>query len=270
MLRSAREFSGYAIRATDGDVGTASDLYFDDASWKIRYVIVNTGEWLAERKVLVAPEAFGLPQWHDRVIPVNLTREQIERAPDINVDKPVSRRQELSYRAHYGWLPYQITPFGLSTTLGFYPIAPVESERTTVAPKSEGEEEAAARAHEEAADAHLHSVRDVIGHRIEASDGEIGHVEDFIFDDEELTIRDIVVDTRNWLPGKHVLLPREFVDSFDWRKRQVHIDQPKARIEHAPAFDHDGEVTRQYEEQLYSHYGIEPYWQSAQKQRRAS
>src|SRR5205823_5564397 len=160
MLRSTRDFSGYAIRASDGDVGSASDLYFDDASWKIRYVIVNTGEWLAGRKVLVAPEAFAPPQWDEHIIAVNLTREQIERAPDIDVDRPVSRQQELNYRTHYGWLPYRITPFGMPTTLGFYPIAPVESERTTVAPESPDEEEAAARAHEEAADAHLRSVRD--------------------------------------------------------------------------------------------------------------
>src|SRR5207237_9113887 len=97
MLRSAREFSGYNIRATDGDVGTASDLYFDDASWKIRYVIVNTGEWLAGRKVLVAPEAFGSPQWHERVIPVNLTRAHIERAPDLDVDRPASRSRAERY-----------------------------------------------------------------------------------------------------------------------------------------------------------------------------
>src|SRR2546423_13055157 len=109
MLRSAREFSGYAIRATDGDVGKASDLYFDDASWEIRYVIVNTGEWLAGRKGLVAPEAFGSPQWHERVIPVNLGREQIERAPDIDVDRPGSRPQEVSYPTPYGWLPFPKT-----------------------------------------------------------------------------------------------------------------------------------------------------------------
>lgn len=94
MLRKLTDLRGYAIRATDDFIGTVSDFYFDDEDWGVRYLVVDTGKWLSGRKVLISPLAIGPPDWMTRVLPVGLTKAQVERSPDIDTRKPVSRQHE--------------------------------------------------------------------------------------------------------------------------------------------------------------------------------
>ena len=94
MLRNVNDLRGYAIRATDGVIGKVEDLYFDDDDWAIRYLIVDTGTWLRDRKVLISPIAIGHPDWMGQLLPVSLTKAQVERSPDIDTRKPVSRQHE--------------------------------------------------------------------------------------------------------------------------------------------------------------------------------
>ena len=94
MLRNVKDLRGYAIRATDGVIGEVDDLYFDDEDWAIRYLVVDTGNWLSGRKVLISPLAIGHPDWLGQLLPVSLTKAQVEGSPDIDTRKPVSRQQE--------------------------------------------------------------------------------------------------------------------------------------------------------------------------------
>ena len=94
MMRNVNDLRGYAIRATDGVIGTVVDFYFDDQDWGIRYLVVDTGNWLSGRKVLISPLALGLPDWMIRELPVSLTKSQVKRSPDIDTKKPVSRQHE--------------------------------------------------------------------------------------------------------------------------------------------------------------------------------
>ncbi len=55
MLRNAKDLHGFKIRATDGELGTVDQLYFDDETWAIRYLMVETGGWLGGRRVLISP-----------------------------------------------------------------------------------------------------------------------------------------------------------------------------------------------------------------------
>ncbi|MEO8036426.1 MAG: PRC-barrel domain-containing protein, partial [Acidobacteriota bacterium] len=103
MLRRANDLERYKVRATDGEIGDVDEFYFDDATWTLRYLVVETGSWLLKRRVLVAPESFGPPDWPAREFPVDLTREQVKDSPTIEMDKPVSRQHEMAYRAHFGW-----------------------------------------------------------------------------------------------------------------------------------------------------------------------
>jgi hypothetical protein len=95
MLRSVKDLRGYKILATDGEIGKVHEFYFDDATWTIRYLVVNTGSWLFERRVLLSPIVLGQPYWQMRVFPVALTRMQVKNSPSIETDKPVSRQQEI-------------------------------------------------------------------------------------------------------------------------------------------------------------------------------
>ena len=112
MLRNVKDLEGCAIRATDGTIGHVTDLYFDDLTWAVRYLVVETGHWLASRKVLISPIAVGQPDWESRVLPVSITRSQVQLSPDIDTDKPVSRQHEMLYLGYYGY-PYYWAGDGL-------------------------------------------------------------------------------------------------------------------------------------------------------------
>jgi hypothetical protein len=241
MLRSVKDLRGYIIGAIDGEIGQVHELYFDDQSWIVRYLVVDTGTWLPGRRVLLSPMALGQPDWETHVLPVGLTKEQVENSPPIAVDKPVSRQMESDLHAYYGWRPYWSGP------------APVAAQAVAAA-------EAKRRATGEWADPHLRSTREVIGYHIEASDGEIGHVEDLIVDDEAWILRYLVIDTRNWLPGKKVLVAPAWTKAVDWAQRRVHVDLSRETIENGPTYDPAAPVNREYELQLYDYYGRPYYW----------
>src|SRR5690349_8431200 len=122
-MNDAGRLIGKTIDTVDGEIGSVHDLYFDDQTWTVRYLAVDTGKWLPGRKVLVAPEAIVKP-WHNQAaIPVNLTMEQIRSSPDIDTAAPLSRMAEELLHRHY-----QRTPYWDSTAM---PRLTVEEDRQT-------------------------------------------------------------------------------------------------------------------------------------------
>jgi hypothetical protein len=198
MLRSIRDLKGFAIGATDGDIGRVDACYFDDASFTVRHLVVNTGSWLAGRKVLISPMALRDIDWDCGRINAALTKAQVERSPDIDTDRPVSRQQEIVYHCYYGYPSYWAGPY----LWGAYPYPfPAPGRSTNL--EQEGRWDWTAG---QGGDPHLRSSAVVIGYHIAATDGAIGHVEDFLVDDATWAIRYMIVDTRNWWAGKKVLV----------------------------------------------------------------
>jgi hypothetical protein len=72
-------------------------------------------------------------------------------------------------------------------------------------------------------DSHLRSTKAVTGYHIEALDGELGHVDGFIVDDESWAIRYMEVATRNWWPGKKVLVSPAWIDRMSWEDSKVYV-----------------------------------------------
>lgn len=103
MLRSLNGLLGYNLEALDGAIGSVSDFYFDDTDWALRYLVVDTGTFLPGRKVLIVPAALGRPDWATRLFPVNHTKDEIEKSPDIALDQPVSRQVESELHEYYQW-----------------------------------------------------------------------------------------------------------------------------------------------------------------------
>lgn len=249
MLWNVNDVVGYGIAATDGRIGTVSDFLFDDQTSTIRYIVVDTGEWLPGRKVLLVPDAIGEADPASKTFPVALTRKQVEESPDVSTDQPVSRREEQRLHSHYGWEPYwpgpamgMVAPYWGAAGYGYGAMPPPETES------------AAARAVEAQGDPHLRSASEVIGYYIEASDGDIGHVEDLLVEDASWTIRYIVVDTRNWLPGKKVVVSPQWLRWVDWGAQKIGLDLPRERIENSPEYDPRTTLDRRYEEALHRHY----------------
>jgi len=247
MLRSIKEMAGYTIAATDGEVGSVYTFYFDDTRWAVRYLVVDTGGWLGH-PVLISPIAVGNADWGSRRLSVNLTKARVEHSPSFNTDKPVSRQHELDYANYYGWPYYWSGPYvwGASMYPGALPGA--------------GGGAPAAVAERESGDPHLRSAEELMGYHIQASDDEIGHVADFIVDDETWQIRYVVVDTSNWWFGNEVLVAPDWIDHVSWLERKVYVSLARERVNDSPLWDASAPVNRAYEEHLYDYYGRPAYW----------
>ena len=232
MLRNASAIKGYAITASDGRIGTVSDFLFDDASWLIRWLVVDTGNWLTGRKVLLAPSVLGHLDPNGSEFSVSLTMQQVKNSPDIDTERPVSRKIESDIYDYYGWSPYWGAGAGyLGFGFGGGATAPLPSPRS----RRRAEDIAAARRSDD--DPHLRSVEAVTGYHIHASDGEIGHVADFLVEDSDWSIHEIVVDTKNWWPGKNVLISPRLIREIDWMNNMVKLNVDRERVKDSPAFD---------------------------------
>jgi sporulation protein YlmC with PRC-barrel domain len=106
MLRRAQTLIGTKIHAVDGELGQIDDLYFDDLKWTVRYMIVRTGSWFSEKRVMLSPSAIRDVVWEQRAVYVDLTEAQIKKSPDLDLEKPVTREQELELVRHYQWPSY--------------------------------------------------------------------------------------------------------------------------------------------------------------------
>jgi hypothetical protein len=244
MLRIVTELYGYSIQAIDGIIGEVHDFYFDDQFWTIRYLIVDTKKWLSGRKVLILPATLNEPNWKGQVFPVSLSREQIKNSPDADTDKPISRQHESELHQYYSWPPY----WDYEAIAGAAPMMDAQVEKKRVATEESGE------------DLHLRSTKEIINYRIHAVDGEVGHAEDFIMEDGNWIIRYMVVSTRNWLPGKKVLMSPAWIQRISWADSEVYVDLSREQIKDSPEFNPRYPVNREYEEHLYDFYGRPRYW----------
>ena len=226
MLRSIKQLYGDKLGASDGEIGRVKDFYFDDQNWAVRYVVADTGTWLASRQVLLSPHAFGSFGQGGKVLMINLTRKQIEDSPPIESHKPVSRQYEEEYHRYYGW-PFYWQGDGLWGMSGF-PI--LEMSATTLP-----DEQAAANVPvRDRSDAHLRSAQAVNGYHIKASDGMAGHICDFMMDDQTWSIGQLVVKTGHRFTGKEVQLPVSQVERISYEESTVFVNLTKEAVEQSP------------------------------------
>jgi uncharacterized protein YrrD len=230
---------GYHIEASDGDLGHVYDFYFDDQSWKVLYVVVDTGTFLSGRRVLLAASGLEHPNWANKTFPVNHTKEQIRNSPSISEEKPVSRQEQEALHNYFAWVPYW-GPYG---AMAQPVVAPVDAPNEA---KPEQTREG---------DPHLRSLREVLNYRIHAEDGEIGHCDDFILNDDEWHMEMFVVDTRNWLPGRHVLLATEWIHRIVWNEESLEVDLPRETIKNSPEYDPREPINEEMRGKVYDYYG---------------
>lgn len=249
MNRNFNDITGSQLRARDGEIGRVSDVYFDDAAWRIRYFVVDTGSWLNRQHVLISPRAIVAPDWTGEEIPVNLTKEQVCGSPDYDTQKPVSRQHEEELSAYYGWPPYWSAAGGGAIGMLAAPIVAVTGPVAMPSPEPAPDQQPSH------GDPHLRSAREVCGHAIASSDGEIGHVEEFLIDDIDWGIRFLVIDTRNWLPGRKVVVAPEWIRRISWKEKRVHVDLRRDSIKASPDYNPKDSGDPGYAERLGKHYG---------------
>jgi hypothetical protein len=231
MLGRARELLGHTIGATDGALGRVHDVYFDDRHWRVRYLAAETGHWLEGRRVLLSPASVQHVDWSRRSVQVALSRRQVRDSPAVDTHKPVERQHEVALLEYYG-----------------VPCYWADGQLAGRAAVDTGTD-----------DRHLHSARVVIGYTVHTVDGEVGYVEDFLFDDASWMVRYLVLDSRHWWPGRRVLIAPEWVGWISWMEFGIHVDLDRDAIRRAPEYDPARPIDRAYESRLHAHYGRPPH-----------
>lgn len=247
MIHNIKSLTGFSIGATDGEIGKVKEFYFDDETWAIRYLIVETGSWLFGRKVLISPHAIVNSDWENKIFKVNLTKEHVRNSPDIDTDKPVSRQHEILLSEYYPWPAYWSGGFwagGIGMTgmmaPGTPPLEQAIAEETGPARKK--------------SNPHLRSTETVAGYSVKATDGNIGDIEDFLLEEGTMNIDFIVVDTRSWFPGKKVLLSPKWIREINWNSSEVVVNATTEQVRKSPEYDADKPLSDAYAEGLENYY----------------
>jgi nucleotide-binding universal stress UspA family protein len=199
-LHRVSRIRGAEVNAVDGYIGRLEEFYFDDATWTIRYLVVDTGSWLARHPVLISPEAVK-GAWGLAGFNVMLTREQVRSSPEIDPQLALSRQDEERVLGHFGH-PLYWTANGRSGST-----------------------------------ANLCSTKEVTGDHVQARDGEVGHVDDFLIDEVSWRVEYLVVDTSNWVGGKWVLLAPTTLKGVDWPNSKLRVGLTRDAVKQSPVID---------------------------------
>ena len=245
MLSNLKTLRGYKLKCLDGEIGKVKEFYFDDRHWTIRYLVADTGNWLTGRQVLISPYALVAVNREAQNIVIDLTKKQIEDSPSLKTDKPVSRQFEEVYYGYYRWPTYWRGP----NPWGSYAFIIRDRDKWNVS--NEGQKEW---------DHHLRSTLAVNNYKLQATDGELGQIEDFILDDETWAIRYLIVNTGSWWSGKKVLISTQWIKRVSWSDSKVFVDLSLESVKQSPEYTEDSPLARDYEISLHRHYDRKGHW----------
>ena len=267
MLFAITGLLGCPVRTEGGHAGTVKDYLFDDQNWRIRWMVVDTGAWLPGRKILIHPSVIeplvSQPPWSGGfgmglnvdtlAVSVALTQDEIKASPDASEDQPVTQQMEDRLYDYYGWDPiWGATNFGTNAI-----SSPISAPPMFADARGHGKIEA--ETHPGDGDSHLRSVSSVKGYHVEATNGEIGHVENFLIDEADWHIRYLVIATRNWWPGEHVQLAPYAVEAVDWVQKHIALNVTREQVKSSPEWDPAAAASVLGERALHRHYGWPGY-----------
>ncbi len=245
MLVTAKTLKGYKLHCTDGEIGTVTEFVFDDRNWAIRYLVIETGTWMVDRQVLISLQSLAGVDENSKFFTASLTKQQIADSPLLYKDVPVSREYEDIYHQYYR------LPADWNTTNTWLPVTDMMGDSAAYKEATQGDK---------GLEPDLHSTDNVNGRRVHATDGEIGHIADFIIDDEAWVIRYLVVNIHNWLPGKNVLISPTWVNNIFWDESPISVSVLRDKIKQSPVYSDTCELNRDYEKGLHKHYERKGYW----------
>jgi hypothetical protein len=266
MLRNIKDLEDFTVTAADGPMGRAKDFYFDDSAWVIRYLVLQTGGWLTRRRVMISPISIGTPDWGQKVLSVTITKDQVMKSPDIDADGPMSPQHETDYHAHYGY-PYYWrggSLWGQSTNPSGH-IPGYEGFGSDEATRSAAHNAYAIREEARRRDdgTHLRSCKAFTGYHVHATDGEIGHIDGFLVDDQTWSIAYLVIKTSNWWLGHKVLIAPRWIQEVRWFDSMVSVNVTRQQVRDSPPYDWAAPLERHQEMKLYKHYGQPGGWADA-------
>lgn len=259
MLRKMSSLKGFKVQGLGDELGKLTDFYFDQHHFILRYLVIDTGNWLNSNKMLVSTTALEDIDYQSREILINLSAEELEDGPELNCNKPISKLMEEKLTNHFNWPVYWLNPYpsgGPTVQSGTQMREKLLNFRKLTDQEKQNQEKEI--------ESNLRSFNEIKGYHIQAEDKEFGHLKDLFFDEENWIIRYLLIDTRNILPGKDVLIAPEWLQNISWNNQKLYLNKPKTEIKNAPEYiegKSDHLVNPSYEEKLYNHYEEIKYWQ---------
>jgi sporulation protein YlmC with PRC-barrel domain len=248
MLYSLRKLQGYTIQARDGEIGQLNDLYFDETDWQVRYLVVDVGSWLSRQEVLLLPGMITHIEAQAGTVAVKLTRVQVESSPDVDAAAAISREKEEALHTYYEWQPYWIIEPTLAVGLGDQPPHPVvvgmpatEGLLKPFRKKKAVRQAALADMIVEDKTPGVRSAAELVGYILEATDGAVGQVDDFVIDTSDWRISHVIFDSR--LSGKQLALPSTQIQAIHWQSNRLDVGLTTEAIGNSREYDADTAAT---------------------------
>lgn len=268
MLHKLSNLDGFSLHATDGDIGSVKDFYFDDKQWVIRYLVVEMGSWLESRKVLLSPISIKRLDLEEKILALSINKEQVKNSPPIDTHLPVSQQYEIDYLSYYGYPFYwgntglwgAFASPGMIASGSANPLQKRSDDPKTA--ETVATVDAVRRKH---GDRHLRSYNEIIDYHIQALDGEIGHLQGMLIDEDTWAVRYFIVNTSNWWLGHQVLIAPSWIIGINWGDAKISVDITQQQVQDAPVFDPDVPFSRQKELGIHIHYGRTGYWEDHAK-----
>lgn len=286
MIWRADRIFGWTVQCSDGEVGTVSDLYFDEEQWAVRYVVIHIEEPIEATTALVSVTAVDSLDWDGRILRLALESEKIRNSPEVDTDLPVTREYETALHRYYEWPVYwgQVSFLDTPRTKGMGdPAVPHRQGRRFGAPAEapdaynydEGDYEEAQNlasgepddeevrelefaepAEERTYSSSLHSVSRMRENSPITVDEERLAVMGLLVDDEDWTIRHLVVATDAEFKEQQVLVPVGHVKGFRAATAELDLDLSGDDIRGSPSYHGNMEIA-DYERNLYAYYDRE-------------
>lgn len=226
MLYLLPDLEKYTVNAADGYVGKVKDFYFDDRTWKLRFVVVETGIWLKNRKVLVPASAVKTVGSDDKCLSLDLSMYDVKNGPSIDGELSLTPQTEIDYLSYYGYSFYR----GTTEAHGF------DKDEAAKLAEIFASVDAVRRTY---GDRHLRSCKEMINYDIEASDNQAGYLQSMVFDDKDWSITHLLVNTINWGLGQQVLVQPGVIKDVSWGDARIYLNVQHQAIQDSPIFDAD-------------------------------
>lgn len=258
MLRKMSALQNFNLRGVNGDLGKVTDFYFDQHQFILRYIIIDTGSWLKDEQTIISTEVIKNIDYQNKLINTDLEAEKIESAPSPDKNKPVSKAVEEKLSKYFNWPLYWISDHSTAgpTILAGSPMREkLYDFQNIIDEKSLNTEDEV--------ESNLRSFKEVKNYHIKAENKEFGYLKDLFVDEDNWQIRYLLIDTRNFFPGKKILIAPSWIQNISWDKEKIYISQTKEELKNCPEYQEKRSeqlVERSYEEKLYDHYNKIKYW----------
>lgn len=210
-MQGLKHMFGYEVQAKDGRIGKVEDFLVEEATWTVRYMAVRTGGPLSGERALTPIGCVSSSNVDRRTVEVAFSKAELEgMSPPANV-QTVSAEMETILKALYGGADYR-------RDRGLIRIGcDLPQSRRAVSS--------------------LRSVKEITTYRIDTLEGPCGICTDLLADTESWTVPYLVVNTKEWIPHGHVLIPSAWVRHISWQDMQTDLGVHRLKIQHAQRFD---------------------------------